>query len=678
MKRYLSVKESAELLSVSTNTIYTYLKEGKIVAKRIGRGRFKIPYSQLAPFVNLTLGNQDKVVPEGSGVERVQDEASYIKVQTSGGSPRFQSQNEAAPEKDVNNAVYTEKQSESLDDSDEESTGEDISFDRSDVIFYRIFKAISFIGIALIYWHDRSSFFTFKGSFLAASGIPLSNVLPILLFVLGALNLTEVFAPRKFLRTHILTDALSVLVLGYYSVVALTTGEYTKLIFPVAFIIVAGGHLVSGFRDGNKNASFFNSFLHYFLYLALLAGIVLVVYPHLLELPIISDYVSLQKEFFALVWFVLVVAPLIYFLSPYGKNSSLLLPFFVIAGSGLLILATEFLLAAFWDISYLSFITGVFSLFFAWWSLGSLKLDPKKVMIVTLSFCWVSATLLLGMFALRSSRQQIKIDAEKGMKGTADQIAEKVNSEFEDRSAVLVTFAGNSDLKKVVQEKETEASINYAKEIYEKLGSVERVIIYNKEGIAVGVYPRNSLAQGTNFSSQDYFQKTVSTYKAFVSPVFENILGNASIIHTEPIFENNDFIGMIGVSLDLAKLAGNFGKGLEFKYSIQATDNNGFVVFDTDSKKIGLKREENSIESSIYRTETLTVLKEARIPQWLLELKTPVAPLVAKLSNMHIILAILLTVNSIFSVAASIVASTKRQKPQVTMPTSLAANPRFI
>src|SRR3989344_2195405 len=52
-KRYYSVKDAANLLGVSTNTIYTYLKEGKITSRRIGQGRFKIPYSQLAVYMEL-------------------------------------------------------------------------------------------------------------------------------------------------------------------------------------------------------------------------------------------------------------------------------------------------------------------------------------------------------------------------------------------------------------------------------------------------------------------------------------------------------------------------------------------------------------------------------------------------------------------------------------------------
>lgn len=51
MKNYYSVKEAANLISVSTNTLYSYLDSGAIKSQRIGKGRFKIPYSELTPYL---------------------------------------------------------------------------------------------------------------------------------------------------------------------------------------------------------------------------------------------------------------------------------------------------------------------------------------------------------------------------------------------------------------------------------------------------------------------------------------------------------------------------------------------------------------------------------------------------------------------------------------------------
>lgn len=51
MKKFYSVKEAAGILGFSTNTVYKYLDDGKLKGRRLGRGRFKIPYDELAPYI---------------------------------------------------------------------------------------------------------------------------------------------------------------------------------------------------------------------------------------------------------------------------------------------------------------------------------------------------------------------------------------------------------------------------------------------------------------------------------------------------------------------------------------------------------------------------------------------------------------------------------------------------
>lgn len=65
MKKFYSVKEAAKILGFSTNTVYTHLEEGSLKGKRVGgRGRFKIPYSELAPYLETT--NEEKETASAS------------------------------------------------------------------------------------------------------------------------------------------------------------------------------------------------------------------------------------------------------------------------------------------------------------------------------------------------------------------------------------------------------------------------------------------------------------------------------------------------------------------------------------------------------------------------------------------------------------------------------------
>lgn len=70
MKKFYTVKEAAEILHVSTNTIYSYLDQGSLKGKRLHTGgRFKIPYSELSPYI--TEKEEKKVVEEAVPVKRV-------------------------------------------------------------------------------------------------------------------------------------------------------------------------------------------------------------------------------------------------------------------------------------------------------------------------------------------------------------------------------------------------------------------------------------------------------------------------------------------------------------------------------------------------------------------------------------------------------------------------------
>lgn len=54
MPKNYTVKEVADILGFSTNSIYTFLKEKRLRGVRIGRGRFRIPEEELARVLHLT------------------------------------------------------------------------------------------------------------------------------------------------------------------------------------------------------------------------------------------------------------------------------------------------------------------------------------------------------------------------------------------------------------------------------------------------------------------------------------------------------------------------------------------------------------------------------------------------------------------------------------------------
>ena len=56
----ISVKQAAELLGLNEQTVYGYVRSGKIAARRIGRGRWRIARADVAPKPAVVEATPDK------------------------------------------------------------------------------------------------------------------------------------------------------------------------------------------------------------------------------------------------------------------------------------------------------------------------------------------------------------------------------------------------------------------------------------------------------------------------------------------------------------------------------------------------------------------------------------------------------------------------------------------
>lgn len=77
MKRYISVKEASDLLGLSTNTVYKYLNDGLIFGKRVGRGRFKIPKSEIFPLLKEKESEIKKTFEKPQDISEVSSNFVY-------------------------------------------------------------------------------------------------------------------------------------------------------------------------------------------------------------------------------------------------------------------------------------------------------------------------------------------------------------------------------------------------------------------------------------------------------------------------------------------------------------------------------------------------------------------------------------------------------------------------
>jgi len=245
----------------------------------------------------------------------------------------------------------------------------------------------------------------------------------------------------------------------------------------------------------------------------------------------------------------------------------------------------------------------------------------------------------------------------------------------EKRDSSLIFFAGLSETKKYLEEKNTEALVSLAKNLYEKESGLRRVMFLDGEGIAIGVYPRDSLVQGTNFSSRDYFQKTKELKKGYISQVFEGIKGKNVIVQTQPVFEGNEFVGLVAFVWDLESIAPKYSSLIGEKFKLFAVDGSGRVVFSSDNDEIGsLKKVSfgDNYSLSFDSSSKITIGKEMANPNWRIYAEGKSSEILRSYLDNSLLLVGIFLANSFFSIWIAMLMSYPKERKVLLPPTNLA------
>lgn len=646
MKKSYSVKEAAGLLGVSTNTIYTYLKEGKLIARRIGMGRFKIPYMSLAPFLELgkQYSEQDMT---NTGVEPHQD-VNNERIGIMGlESDSFR-----------DNQIDTEKENHKV-----------LSLGVNDIAFYRLFKAVMFLGAGFSYLIMEPLRVFTTNIFDKRTDEILVKILPFALIISGLFALIGIIYHSKLKLIQSWIRVFTVMVLGYYTLVALLSGEYGLLIFSGSLLSVTVLRFLSGVTK-DYGFTFFSQFSRYSIFLVVIGGIVILLFPGIFPIENLAGLINANKGLSALMWFGLLIPILTILMNNGGKPTYLLAIYFSITGAIAIIFANQLTLQADWDVSYLSFTTGIFALFFAVWHIFKINLDIRRIHIFTTSFIWIALSCVLGLSVIRYSQEQKRGMITESVNLKLEETVTGITNFFENQEAVLVASASDPEVVESLRNNNTILLSSKAKELYEKVGASRRVLFYDAYGQSVGIYPHMNLGLGTDFSEREYFQKTKSTYKGYISNVFEDILGINTVTQTEPIFYNNRFIGMVGIAVSLDGLSDKYQKEIGQEFNYQVLDENSVVVIASDREKIGtyLYRED-IIRNYISDNQIIWTYQPIRNPSWELYVNIPIASVIKDTSNFSTITFLLIIFNAVFSTWIALVLalngkSVKLGKPQ--------------
>ena len=620
MKKFYSVKEVSKILGVSTNTVYKYIDDGQLSYKRIGRGRIKIPYSEIIPF----LPPETVIKPINS------DQTLDLEKKSTDGGPTT-----------------------SISDESIVRAGE------GDIVFYRLFRAFFLIGLGLIYFLIKIPPFTGIGLIQVDDKGILFNLIPVGLFVGGIFCLVRVLDRDKFARWDFAIHSYLTLVLSLVTYICLKEGRLGLLVFVFATLVMVISHFMRGFSIVGLE-TFKSRFLRYSLILAIIGGVVVIHEPLYFPLNFFQRSISQNKDLFSLIWFSTTIPFFVYFLSPKGRNSKFANIYIGFLAIITLIFSGFVVMKSTWDVSYLSYLTGTYGLVLVLWETMKVNLDYRKIVNLVLAFIWISASIILGIFAIYSSQEKIKQKIGSQIKNKAMTLSFEIESVFGSSRSLLVRYSTNFRLKEALKAKNSDLVREFAKEIYEKSSFARRIVVFNEEGIAVAAYPRNSLVEGTNFSSRDYYSKTKENLSSFTSSAFKGVTGVDVVIQTEPIFENNKFIGMIGFGYSLENLSNYLREKVGTDYDFFAKDLNGIVVVSNNKENIGESLDSVLDKNVKAQSEEILESNFIKYLGWEVYLKTLDSSSFEGSSDTAFIISLVLMVNSFLTAIVGIALSSRR------------------
>lgn len=543
-KKFYTVKQVAEALGFSTNTVYKYLDEGRIQATRLGtEGRFRISEKEFLRLLDMkgSLQTGSSQIPEtNSNIP----ETPLVKVQDN-----------------------IEERAEAAEGESYEETAGFMSRISGPRLFDWFIATLSvFLGL---------SYFLFPGyvqkvNFEQYSSLHLT--VKILLIIFGMfLMVTDIFIHRKkFLRGFVLITLAILFML--LSIPTMLTGNYLNAFGSFAL----GAFLIlSLFIKANDFIKFFFLFL---LMAGVSGGLFAYDFSYFPNLPV-SSWILENRFIFILLWFLGFSLVFLGGIYGYFRNKTVLILSFGLGAVGAFVYASFAVFNAQWEQGIYAIIFGSFAFVFPFWKrFESLTKYSKKESLE--SFAWFFAVLVAGLFLVILVQNSLLgfsyRENEKGLQNATSIIQSFLKQSQEDVSR----FGMDKELISLMQDSgKNFAAIDLKiREDYANSTTIRRILVLDKNGKGLTMYPYELNFRGTDFSDRNYFYLAKLQRKLIVSDAIKPRVGTApvAVILGFPLYdENGEFLGVIAGSVDFGKLSQKISQ-------IQFGTNGQFVIADSN------------------------------------------------------------------------------------------------
>lgn len=545
MPKTYTVKQVAQALGFSTNTVYKYLDEGKIQATRLGKeGRFRIPEGEVIRLLGLK-GKQAQIAPQ---IEAAQAQEQVPQI------PSLVTQQPIRAEEIIQKLTVP-----SLFDWFVATLAIFVGFSHLlfpayvlDIKAAPFVEYIKFIKIALIF-----------------GGV--------------ALLATDVFRPTRKIWHHLLHLCLGLL-FGTLAYISFQLGFYPRMLGDGAIALLLLTTALIHISDRAR-------FMMLVDILAAVAGMIFLAYPQSTNSPALSDWISQNKLTFGVIYYGLVSTLVLWNVKILkGKRG-------LICWIGVLLVAAGSFSAAFfnlqsnlWEDTVYAVVFGSFVLILPFWhQVRSVSAVSKRELFLGFGLMVTMFAIGIGLvFYLQTTFKDYVLSENQKRVKNAVLLVEQY---LEESEKAVSGFAKDESLLVLISssKKDKLDDINQIiKRFFLASSTLRRIGVIDEDGKGLVLYPEDSFF-GLDLTDRDYFKQAKETKRVVISDVLEpKVPGikTAVVIAAPLLDEEGEFIGLIFGSVDFVKLANKLAgfKGTNTNFVI--ADRNKNILFHPDESQL--------------------------------------------------------------------------------------------
>ncbi len=531
-----TVKEAARILGYSTNSIYTFLKEKRLKGIRLGKGRFRIPQSEMDRLLSLN------------------SKASL--------SPAPRSDKSALLNQTSEQIEYSTLTDDLLDISKTNNNGVLNLFDW-------------FLGMSSVVLGMSLFLFSKTMEEATLSGI-LSWQLPIrVALIAGGLGLVYTNISKAKNKTwHRIFHGILGVTFAFYSITFAVNADAGGI---ATYGILALVIVIDLIYPQINGVNSFKAFLWSFLFVVptlRLAGFKGAIMPDWLNEIIKS------KPYIWVVWLGLIGGLFVLHRLILKRFNRVQVMTYVVLGILFSLLSISFARNLVWGRAFFMAAAGLVALVVPVWD--EIHLSQRRWKWGIIGVYGIVLMLFVILISVVSVLQRVLVEYSGGL--LADKAAYgriEVEHIVSDGQGLLERESKNAKLVMAVKERDLDAIQRFLRELYNPSGDLSRLGILDLDGNVMEFYPLDARLEGINLGEKDYFKAVVTTKEGYLSNVYSGKLGNPVVAMSYPIFsEEGELSAVLVGALDLQKVGDRLQR--------LANKENGeyFLVLDNNSNLV--------------------------------------------------------------------------------------------